>query len=179
MLSLPTSGRIDYEEFALRFWCAENTRDEVDWSRSASLQRGPLFARSSWLKDDARAIGQESIAPMSALAQTQTEQNVTNAKQNSFNPLRTLPSWRPNLNNVNRRLESAAVLTAESTPLGDLRVSSVRLYPEELRQGVWPESYDLSDHGLLVAEFIGVALPQVPESERIDPVPYAAKRSEK
>ena len=45
--------------------------------------------------------------------------------------------------------------SARSRPMGDLHVKSVRLYPPELELGEWPESYSLSDHGLVEVDFLG------------------------
>jgi hypothetical protein len=42
---------------------------------------------------------------------------------------------------------------AEVTAMGDIQVHSAKLIPEVLEQGVWPEDYTLSDHGMLEVVF--------------------------
>lgn len=42
----------------------------------------------------------------------------------------------------------------DSLPLGDLRVQAVRLWPSELAEGLWPEDFSLSDHGLVECVFL-------------------------
>jgi len=37
--------------------------------------------------------------------------------------------------------------------LGDLQVKRMSIYPKELEAGVWPDSYTLSDHGLVEVVF--------------------------
>ena len=41
-----------------------------------------------------------------------------------------------------------------SAPLGDLLLKSVQLFPKELEEGVWPDKYSLSDHGIVECIFI-------------------------
>ena len=131
--------------------------DDDDWSRAASKARGRLFTNSKWMKDDEKASETDGVIAR-AIKKT------------------SLSSWGPNTALNPPDFEASIV---SSRPMGELSVKSVKLFPSELELGIWPSDYELSDHGLLVVDFLGQALPAEPESERINPIPYAAKNKSK
>lgn len=59
-------------------------------------------------------------------------------------------------------------------PLGDIEVEEFQLYPPELTVGVWPKTYNLSDHGIVTTSFKCNMLPI--DVESINPNPIALKK---
>jgi hypothetical protein len=61
-------------------------------------------------------------------------------------------------------------------PAGDFILQSVNIFPKDLESGIWPEDYELSDHGILETVFEIDCLPPYSTDEIIDPNPVAAKQ---
>lgn len=67
--------------------------------------------------------------------------------------LPTTSSWRPTSTlDFKKRLNQAR-------PSGDLAIKDARLYPSELEHGEWPDHWNLSDHGMVVVDFLCKVLP--------------------
>ena len=49
-------------------------------------------------------------------------------------------------------LNNSAVLN-HSKPMGDFEVLKVTLFPKILENGIWPNNYTLSDHGIVEVLF--------------------------
>jgi endonuclease/exonuclease/phosphatase family metal-dependent hydrolase len=64
----------------------------------------------------------------------------------------------------------------DARPLGNLEVKEFNIYPAELLNGVWPPTYNLSDHGMIMATFICSMLPREVEELIINPNPTAQKK---
>ena len=64
----------------------------------------------------------------------------------------------------------------DARPLGNLEVKEFNIYPAELLNGVWPTTYNLSDHGMIIATFICSMLPREVEELIINPNPTAQKK---
>ena len=60
-------------------------------------------------------------------------------------------------------------------PLGDIEVDEFTIYPPELAVGVWPRSFNLSDHGIISTIFKCNMLPRDYEESIINPNPIALK----
>ena len=60
-------------------------------------------------------------------------------------------------------------------PLGDIEVDEFTIYPPELAVGVWPSSFNLSDHGIISTIFKCNMLPRDYEESIINPNPIALK----
>jgi hypothetical protein len=43
----------------------------------------------------------------------------------------------------------------QAKPMGDLIVKKVSIYPKDLEKGIWPNSYNISDHGIVEVMFSG------------------------
>jgi hypothetical protein len=130
-------GFIDFKEFSERFWLAVNEKKQRDQPFKYRLGRKSLFARSNWLTEKLL----DSQRPYPQLPPVELGRF-----NRPFNP--PIP------------VESKKLIN--SRPMGDLRVKSARLIPDELEMGVWPDSYTLSDHGMVEVVFTGIALPPEP-----------------
>lgn len=40
-------------------------------------------------------------------------------------------------------------------PCGDLEITHARIFPQQLEEGEWPKDWHLSDHGMLIVDFVG------------------------
>lgn len=110
----------------------------------------------------------------------------TIAKKKSFfarsqwlsEPLSTLSnSMNMTYNSSSITTNNKLILDTESfRPLGDLFVEDFRIFPQELEHGVWPDDYNLSDHGLVEVIFRGNVLGPEPFENRVNPNPIAQKK---
>lgn len=55
--------------------------------------------------------------------------------------------------------DNVTEFSLSSQPLGDLNVKSLRIFPQELEEGIWPDGYTLSDHGMVEVVFEAQVLP--------------------
>ena len=117
---------------------------------------------------------------------------VTNAEQKTFLERQRDSISRSDwlLSNGNQRISDKEVILTVSSQsslpitkaysntraLGDLEVDSVRLYPRECEDGVWPSDYQLSDHSIVEVVFKADILGPVSAEEIIDPEPVAPPR---
>lgn len=133
-------GTIDFKEFLDRFWMAGNVelKENIERELDKSFPEAPSasseinsYACSGWLEETEELTG--TVAATGAPAAISPVEK----KQSSSG---TSPSFDTVVEKVR--------------PCGDLAIKDARLYPSELEQGKWPESWDLSDHGMLVVDFL-------------------------
>ena len=65
----------------------------------------------------------------------------------------------------------------DARPLGEVIVNNFSIYPHELLHGIWPPSYNLSDHGIVICEFKCNMLPKEKEEQIIIANPVALKKN--
>jgi len=160
---LDGDGLIDYEEFVSRL--AEAGGDlELDSMTSR------ISARSQWLRELGSGSGPglagTSVDMEPPLRMTKLQVARKPMSQSTLTDLATMVE------------EGAAVSLdlSNARPMGDLRVLSAHLFPRALEEGVWPEDYELSDHGIVSVEFVAQVMGPVSADDVIDPAPYARRR---
>ena len=175
-------GSINIVEFWDRFQLAANSSVDdplVTNKRYALMLLSKRFAfpRSSWLTDDPSllkdALPRGSVATQSARAITEEDkksagdEDCDSEKCNADRPEDCTTIDLPLTSTAGELSTNAKValdlksnggsgdgqVTRLSTPMGDLEVSSVSIWPPELEQGIWPDTYTLSDHGLVSTRF--------------------------
>lgn len=167
-------GSIDYKEFYDRFWMAANADTE---SRSNRIEKKKsFFARSSWLARDltplvvaspAAAGPEDESSPLDVNSDASDTSSLQLASLTGAATALGLTYVQPATINTNTLMR----------PLGDLRVESLKIIPEIMETGIWPEDYNLSDHGMIECVFIGNAMG--PDPDPIDPAPFAQGKKEK
>lgn len=169
------NGRIDYDEFVYRFWRAEQARLTVAAESDETPELG-YETRLAFLREKSKNL----TLPDKDLEKVSMEKEASRVagRDNRTNASTTISAPPSNALVRMRRLRASALRKQSlenARPMGDLRVRSVTLYPKELELGHWPSSYTMSDHGLVVVEFVGQMLGPIPLNEIINPSPYATK----
>jgi len=171
-------GTIDFKEFCNRFQAAESRDGQMGQRplRQNAINRIP-FSQSSWLIDKLPSMvsdeGNDSIESGFGMIASPSTSSSSSSSSSSASAVATAAASASQAGRGAVTLATAAAATSDlknldfavlsqwmpdARPLGNLRVKSVRIWPEELEMGVWPKDYSLSDHGLIECIFVGEAL---------------------
>lgn len=138
-------GLIDYKEFYDRFWLAAEMMQFDKDNGNGDMSRN---------SDDTGAEQQQ--------AQKKNNRNnlMLNARRFAFarggwlsSSTASSPAGTTTDTVSHPDQQSSQMLLSEAVSMGDVRVCDVQLYPEALLEGVWPEDYTLSDHGMVLCTF--------------------------
>ena len=156
------NGKIDFKEFVDRFWLAQNNED----LKSPIKQ---YFLRSQWLNQDTEEteLDFEFILPPGGSSVSLISPEAAATVGGNFIE-RSVPN--------SKAQSSLLPILRTSRPLGDLTLVEGRIFPPELEKGEWPESYRISDHGIVEVVFRASVLAAIPEEESINPMPVASKK---
>lgn len=121
-------GSIDFKEFCDRFTHALSS-DESDKSTTTNVP----FSRSSWLVDDFGMAASDQAPQLIA----------------------KLDGWGQALPIEMSKLAVISKVLPNARPMGDLSVQKAEIWPKELEEGIWPEEFTLSDHGMVKISFKG------------------------
>jgi hypothetical protein len=145
-----------------------------------------MFARSKWLTDDkidATSAGTGTCSPSSAdiegPSRTSNQMDTpirssggtTSSRQSTSSaavmdaPVQTLTAVADSDSEPNMKIEFDPSDPMAPRPMGELKIVHTKVFPEALERGEWPDTYTLSDHGMVEVVFRGEALPPMTDDD--------------
>ena len=131
----------------------------------ASFARADFLTRPVGPPDEATSPSPRRGAGERPLAHEDASRPPTAHAEDDRHAAAPLPPTPPTPGPSRTERGEIEVVIPGARPMGDVTVRSARLIPEELEEGIWPEHWTLSDHGIVVVDFTAqVAYGDGPES---------------
>tara|TARA_A100001015_G_scaffold320234_1_gene445884 strand:+ start:1497 stop:3149 length:1653 start_codon:yes stop_codon:yes gene_type:complete len=148
-------GMVDFKEFLDRFWMARNA--DVKYA-----EEDPDLALMKGMRADSDGDGVIENQIPKATSSVVGSKDVTPTSPADDINVFARSGWLLGEDEKNELLASATpgfeLNLDQARPCGDLKVKKAYLHPPELEKGIWPDYWKLSDHGLVIVDFLARAV---------------------